>query len=248
MAAYDLSGYDGVLAFGKVLRDIYLERNLIQRAWIWHEAADVEVFRPIAEGSAPPSRDLVFIGNWGDDERTRELTEFFLAPAVELRLSSTVYGVRYPEPALDALARAGVAYRGWLANFDVPRAYAEHRMTIHVPGRPYARPLPGIPTIRVFEALACGMALVSAPWEDSEGLFSRGEDYLVAETGPAMKRQLSLLVHDAEFRRKLADHGRRTILSRHTCAHRVDELMGILATLGAPSLGRSSIPEQERCA
>jgi spore maturation protein CgeB len=44
--------------------------------------------------------------------------------------------------------------------------------------------LPGIPTIRVFEALACGIPLVSAPWDDSEHLFRPGEDFLVAATAP----------------------------------------------------------------
>jgi spore maturation protein CgeB len=46
-----------------------------------------------------------------------------------------------------------------------------------------SRALPGIPTIRVFEALACGIPLVSAPWDDAEGLFRPGEDFLVARDG-----------------------------------------------------------------
>ena len=49
---------------------------------------------------------------------------------------------------------------------------------MHVPRGPYAEALPGIPTIRVFEALACGIPLVSAPWDDCEGLFQPGRDYL----------------------------------------------------------------------
>ena len=55
-------------------------------------------------------------------------------------------------------------------------------MTVHVPRRPYVEALPGIPTIRVFEALACGIPLVSAPWADSEGLFPPGRLPLVART------------------------------------------------------------------
>jgi spore maturation protein CgeB len=234
MAAYDLSGYDGVLAFGQVLRNVYLERSLIDRAFVWHEAADVEVFRPLSQIGARPSRDVVFIGNWGDDERRDELTEYLLSPVSELGLSATVHGVRYPPQAVRELERAGARYAGWLPNFEAPRAYAEHRITIHVPRRPYARALPGIPTIRVFEALACGIALVSAPWDDAERLFAGGEDYLVAETGAAMKRHLALLASDPPFARALGEHGRRTVLSRHTCAHRVDELLSILAELGAP--------------
>jgi hypothetical protein len=33
---------------------------------------------------------------------------------------------------------------------------------------------PGIPTIRVFEALACGVPLICAPWRDEENLFPPG--------------------------------------------------------------------------
>jgi len=46
MENYDLTHYDGVLAFGAVLRQIYLEKSWTERAWTWHEAADVRVFRP----------------------------------------------------------------------------------------------------------------------------------------------------------------------------------------------------------
>ena len=39
--------------------------------------------------------------------------------------------------------------------------FARYRVTVHVPRRPYVAALPGIPTIRPFEALACGIPLVS---------------------------------------------------------------------------------------
>jgi spore maturation protein CgeB len=92
--------------------------------------------------------------------------------------------------------------------------------------------LPGIPTIRPFEALACGIPLVSAWWDDAEGLFTPGEDYLVAHDGGEMTRLLGEVLRDRDLRTHLVQHGRRTILARHTCAHRVDELLAILAELG----------------
>jgi spore maturation protein CgeB len=233
MAAYDLSGYDGVLAFGAVIRDVYLERGWAERAWTWHEAADARVFRPLAD--EPREGDLVWIGNWGDDERTAELHEFLIDPARELGLQARVHGVRYPEPARAALAEAGIEYAGWLPNHQVPRAFARFRATVHVPRRPYVEALPGIPTIRPFEALACGIPLISSPWDDAEGLFTPGEDFLVAESGTAMKRCLRDVLNDPDLARQLAERGRRTILERHTCAHRVDELLAIDAELrGAP--------------
>jgi spore maturation protein CgeB len=229
MASYDLSGYDGVLAFGEVIRDLYLQRGWAARAWTWHEAADVRVFHPIQGESR--EGDLIWIGNWGDEERTAELHEFLIGPASDLGLRTRVHGVRYTDEARAALAQAGIEYAGWLANHQVPRAFARFRVTVHVPRRPYVESLPGIPTIRPFEAMACGIPLISAPWDDAEGLFTPGEDFLVAESGEAMKRHLRDVLNDPDLARHLAERGRRTILERHTCAHRVDELLAIDAEL-----------------
>src|SRR5690606_34576802 len=138
---------------------------------------------------------------------------------------------RYPAEALDMLNTAGIEYGGWLPNFEAPHVFARHRVTIHVPRRPYARALPGIPTIRPFEALACGIPLVSAPWDDADDLFTSGTDYLVAHDGAEMRRCLRDVLNDRDLAGALADSGRRTILERHTCAHRVDELLAILDSL-----------------
>jgi spore maturation protein CgeB len=225
MAAYDLSRYDGVLAFGKVIRDLYLREGWAERAWTWHEAADTRVFHPLP--NVTKEGDLVWIGNWGDDERTQELHEFLLEPTHDLHLKARVYGVRYPPEAKTALAEASIEYRGWLPNYRAPEVFARYRATVHVPRRPYTRALPGIPTIRIFEALACGIPLVSAPWDDAEGLFIPGEDFLVARDGAEMRAQLKSVLADEGLARSVAAHGLDTIRQRHTCAHRVDELLGI---------------------
>lgn len=225
---YDLSGYDGVLAFGRVVRDLYLARGWARRAWVWHEAADVELFRPLP---TRPEADVVWIGNWGDDERTRELDEFLIRPARKLGLRGSVYGVRYPRKAVRRLERAGLRYLGWLPNHAVPRAFARHRVTVHVPRRPYVEALPGIPTIRLFEALACGIPLVSAPWQDVEGLFEPGRDFLLARDGREMLEHLRAVLGGDGLAPALAEHGLATVQSRHTCGHRVDELLAIVREL-----------------
>lgn len=233
MAAYDLSGYDGVLAYGKALGQVYAEKRWARRVWVWHEAADVRVFRPLPKREK--MLDVVWIGNWGDGERDRELREFLVGPVKALRLKAAVYGVRYPAQALRALADAGIEYRGWLANFYAPEVFAQARVTVHVPRRYYSAVLPGIPTIRPFEALACRVPLVSAPWRDSENLFAPGSDFLIAEDGAEMTRHLRRLCADRETADALARRGRRTILQRHTCAHRVDQLLAICRQLEAES-------------
>lgn len=237
MSRYDLSGYDGVLAFGEVIRELYLKRGLTSRAWTWHEAADTRVFHP--QPRQGEKRALIWVGNWGDEERTRELSEFLLEPVKELGLDGTVHGVRYPREGREALLRTGLDYRGWIANYRVPGAFARHRVTVHIPRRPYARALPGIPTIRPFEAMACGIPLVSAPWEDTDDLFVAGRDYLMARSGAEMKRHLYEILNDESLAQSLADHGQRRIRERHTCAHRVEELLSIAHEIGVRGAERA---------
>ena len=231
MRRYDLSGYDGVLAFGAALADVYRGWGWGGRVFVWHEAADVRLFRSPAQ--EVERTGAVWIGNWGDGERTAELESFLLVPAAAMGLPLDVYGVRYTEDALALLARYGARYHGWVPNHQAPEVFARHLLTVHVPRRFYATMLPGIPTIRPFEALACGIPLVSAPWDDAEGLFTPGRDYLVARDGAEMQEHLAALRADAGLRGSLVAHGHATIHARHTCAHRVDELLGILHRMEA---------------
>jgi spore maturation protein CgeB len=229
IAALDLRHYAGVLAFGLSVADRYLRAGWTRFAWVWHEAADVRRFHPMSAQSL--EGDLVWIGNWGDDERSAELQEFLIAPVAALRLRAKVHGVRYPQEALQSLQTAGIEYAGWLPNYCVPEVFARYRCTVHVPRRAYVDALPGVPTIRMFEALACGIPLISAPWHDSEKLFSAGMDYLVAADGAQMRQHLRDVLNDQQLARALAANGLQKILARHTCAHRVDQLFQILEGL-----------------
>jgi spore maturation protein CgeB len=235
--AFDLSGYDAVLAFGRTLADVYETWGWSGRVFVWHEAADLRLFHPPAVEQE--REGLVWIGNWGDDERSAELESFLFRPAQEARLSLDIYGVRYPDTAKATLARYGARYHGWAPNARAPEIFARHLATVHVPRRYYSTILPGIPTIRVFEALACGIPLVSAPWEDSEGLFRGGKDYLIARDGAEMTRHLTALRDDPDLRAALVASGLETIRARHSCSHRADELLFILDGLGARTLTES---------
>jgi spore maturation protein CgeB len=230
MAAYDLSNYDGVLAFGAAVRDVYARKGWSKRAFVWHEAADARIFRPIQ--GRHREGDVVWIGNWGDNERSAELMELLLEPVRLAGLRARIHGVRYPAAARAQLKERGIGFGGWLPNYRVPEVFGSYLMTVHVPRRPYVEALPGIPTIRVFEALACGIPLISGPWDDVEGLFTPGQDFLVAKNGQEMCRHMKLLASDPSARSELAARGRRTVLARHTTAHRVDELLAIARDLG----------------
>ena len=233
LRAYDLEDYDGVLAFGETISEIYRSWGWADRVFTWHEAADIRRFHtPAEEGQR---EGLIWIGNWGDDERSQEAVDFLLKPARDASLPLDIYGVRYPNRAKQMLARHGARYHGWIANAAAPEAFARHLATVHVPRRFYTQLLPGIPTIRVFEALACGIPLVSAPWSDSEGLFRVGEDFLMVSNGEEMTRALIQLKSDPELRQSMVESGLETVRKRHTCAHRAEELMNVYATLRKPA-------------
>jgi spore maturation protein CgeB len=225
-----LGDFDGVLAFGEAIRRIYREAFGIRKAWTFHEAADTSNFRPL---EAAKTTDVIWVGNWGDEERSQELQEFLIAPAAQLcRHKVAVHGVRYPKEGRKELAAAGIEFRGYLPNLQAPQAYGESVVTVHVPRRQYANGLSGVPTIRVFEALACGIPLVCAPWTDAEGLFRPGEDYLCVPDSGAMTAELRRLISDPAARQQLSANGQETIQARHTCAHRARQLLEICEELG----------------
>ena len=90
MARLDLAGYDGVLAGGEAIRQLYLERGWAARAWTWHEAADTRVFQPAAGDRAGgrPGLDR----RLGRGRARRELRDFLLRPARSARLHGHLYG------------------------------------------------------------------------------------------------------------------------------------------------------------
>ncbi|HKF21268.1 MAG TPA: glycosyltransferase [Candidatus Angelobacter sp.] len=228
---FNLHQLDGVLAFGETVRRIYADGFGVARTWTFHEAADVSQFRPLKR---PKEIDLLWVGNWGDDERSRELEEFLIVPAASTPQRRVVaHGVRYPDAGLKKLLQAGIEFRGYLPNLASPEIYAASAVTLHVPRRQYTNGLSGIPTIRVFEALACGVPLLCSPWNDEEHLFTPGRDYLVVHDSQAMKAELEHLLGDETARRELAEHGLKTIRARHTCAHRAKQLISICEEVAA---------------
>ncbi|HWR17835.1 MAG TPA: glycosyltransferase [Terriglobales bacterium] len=228
---FRLDLFDGVLAFGEAIRRIYTDGFGIAKAWTFHEAADVENFKPMR---VRKEIDVVWVGNWGDEERTRELQEFLVQPAADGATHRTVvHGVRYPDEAVKMLKDAGIEYRGYLPNLSAPRVYGASKLTLHVPRRQYTNGLSGIPTIRVFETLACGIPLLCSPWEDVEKLFRPGQDYVCVPDGKAMRAEIEHLLKDENARNQIAANGMETIQERHTCGHRAEQLVEICRELAA---------------
>ncbi len=178
--------------------------------------------------------DVVWIGNWGDDERADQIRDYLIGMAADLPgLQFMVYGVRYPKPVLRSFRKAGIRYRGWIANFDVPRVFAKARMTMHIMRSFYCTSLPGIPTIRPFEAMACGIPLITTRWFDAERLFDEGHDYLTAQSPEQMRQHIQRLTASERLRQEIAGNALQTIRSRHNCDVRAEQLEHICETITA---------------
>src|ERR1700730_2469346 len=246
-----LSRYDGVLASSDGLRRMYEARGWVANVWTWRDAVDTRLFRPWSgagsprhdqgQGDAVPSLDLIWMGAWGSAERASELDEFLIEPIRALGLRARFYGARYPKEALSTLRAAGIDYGGWIPDFAIPAVLSGGRFTVNVTRRMRADGLPHTPAIRVLEALACGVPVVTAPWDECEQMFTPDVDLLVARDGSDMERRMVALHSDPEFARFIGANGYQTVVSRHTCEHRVQELLAICRELGATESRRDEL-------
>ena len=82
------------------------------------------------------------------------------------------------------------------------------------------------PSIRLFEAGACGVPIITDRWTGLEDFFAPGRELIVAESGAEV---LDILRHtSSEERRAIGERGRARVLAEHTAAHRAEALEGYL--------------------
>lgn len=214
---FELSNYDGILSYSEAISERYAKKGWGNRVWTWPEAADTRIFRPRAPVKA--EGDVVWVGNQNGSRSEESMREFFFEPIERLNLSANAYGV--------GSIGQGIRSHGWIANFQVPDVYSRHSMTVHIPDEVSLRDTPGTPSIRIFEALACGIPLISANWSDPEGFFRKGRDFTSVQDGAGMKKAMRDLLYDPDRAKEQLRSGWETILKKHTCVHRVEQLLAI---------------------
>jgi spore maturation protein CgeB len=78
------------------------------------------------------------------------------------------------------------------------------------------------PSVRLFEAAACGTPIISDPWDGLDSLFRIGSEILVTRS---VRDVVAWLVDVPEQqRRAMGERARARVLSEHTAAHRAREL------------------------
>jgi spore maturation protein CgeB len=89
------------------------------------------------------------------------------------------------------------------------------------------------PSVRLFEAAACGTPIISDVWPGIEGLFRPGSEIALAQSTEDV---LAVLAGWSERRRlEVGRRARQRVIAEHTAAHRARELEALLAARPARS-------------
>jgi spore maturation protein CgeB len=84
------------------------------------------------------------------------------------------------------------------------------------------------PSVRLFEAAACGVPIVSDWWDGLDSLFEPGREILIAEKSADVLR---FLRKPDDERRRIGARARERVLAAHTAAHRARELESYVTEL-----------------
>jgi spore maturation protein CgeB len=80
------------------------------------------------------------------------------------------------------------------------------------------------PSVRLFEAAACGTPIISDYWDGIESVFQPGQEILIARSSKEVLQWVRDLPESE--RRAIGRRARSRVLSQHTAAHRAGELEG----------------------
>ncbi len=225
-----IPAFDLYLSFagGPVLRT--LERDFGARhAAALYCAVDPDAYRPLGQAAR---YDLGYLGTYSDD-RQPALDRLLLDPAGRAPAQRfIVAGPQYPA----AIAwPANVARQDHVAPADHPAFYGSLRFALNIT-RAAMVSAGWSPSVRLFEAAACGVPIISDDWPGLAELFRPGHEILVAPDGAAVLAALTALPEAR--RRRIAAAARARVLAEHSGRQRAGQLEALL--LGARASAASA--------
>ena len=210
-----IPGFDLLLSFsaGPILQR--LEREFgARRAIGFYCSVDPASYRPTG---APRRWDLGYLGTYSDD---RQPTVSRLLIDTARRAPKRRFVVAGPQYPAGIDWPANVERIEHLAPADHPDFYSACGWTLNVTRADMIR-AGWSPSVRLFEAAACGCPIVSDRWEGIEDVLEPGAEIVLADDAEAM---LSALDWPADRRDALANRARQRILSAQTSEHRAGTL------------------------
>jgi spore maturation protein CgeB len=178
-------------------------------------SCDPELYAP---QTREPLWDLGYLGTYSDD-RQPVLERLMLDAARALPSGRfVVAGPRYPA---GIAWPANVARVEHLAPPEHPAFYNSQRFTLNVTRADMVR-AGYSPSVRLFEAAACAVPIISDAWEGLDTFFRPDEEILISRSGEETRRYLQE-VPEAE-RQEMGRKARARVLAAHTAAHRAETL------------------------
>jgi spore maturation protein CgeB len=215
LAPEQIAGYDLYLSFtgGPTLRRLENEYGSPD-ARVLYCSFDPELYYPEPQVM---SWDLGYMGTFSDD-RQPTVDRLLLQAARRLPESRFIIaGPQYPDTAAWP---PNVKHQPHLPPSEHRRFYCSQRFTLNVT-RAHMIEAGWSPSVRLFEAAACGTPIVSDRWAGIETLLVPGEEILLVDGTADV---LAALRTGEEERLRIAERARMRILAEHTAAHRAAEL------------------------
>jgi spore maturation protein CgeB len=170
--------------------------------------------------------DLSYIGTYAED-RQSTLEELFVAaahraPDARFLIAGAQYPAEFP-------CAPNICFVNHLQPSQHPAFFASCRATLNVTRRAMAA-MGWCPSGRLFEAAACGVAIVSDTWPGLDDFFRPGAEILAART---TADTLAVLGCEDRELRAIGNAARERVLAEHTSAHRADELLDLIERAGS---------------
>jgi spore maturation protein CgeB len=189
-------------------------------AHAFHCFVDPDAY-PVIE--TEPRWDLGYLGTYSPD-RQPALARLLLEPARRNpALRCVVAGPSYPH---DITWPVNVERIEHLSPAEHPAFYAAQRFTVNVT-RAEMVAAGWSPSVRLFEAAACAVPVISDVWAGLETFFTPGDEILVpADARAVMQTLTSTSEHE---RRAIGRRARARVLAQHTAEHRAAALEAHIA-------------------
>ncbi|MGY3074181.1 spore maturation protein CgeB [Bradyrhizobium sp. LM6.10] len=216
LSAAMIPRFDLYLSFaGGPVPDMIEESYGSPLARVLYCSADTDIYAP---QRAEKKWALGYLGTYSED-RQPVLEQLLLSPARTLSSEQfVVAGAQYP---VEVAWPTNVARIEHLTPKHHPKFYAEQRFTLNAT-RADMRALGFSPSVRLFEAAACGTPVISDRWPGIETVFEPSREILLASNPRDVVEILRDMPED--HRRSIADNARRRVIADHTSDHRARQL------------------------
>jgi spore maturation protein CgeB len=220
-----VSRFDLYLSFtGGPTLEVLEEEFGARRALAFYCLVDPDAYRPQQQRAR---WDLGYLGTYSDD-RQPILERLLIGPARQMaKADFAVAGPQYPG---EIEWPENVERIEHVAPRDHPRFYGSQHFTLNVT-RAEMRAAGWSPSVRLFEAAACAVPVISDRWDGLEEIFTPGEEILIADSPQDVVRYLKDTSEDKRL--ALGERARARVLAEHTAERRCEQLEQEVAGVAA---------------